>query len=193
MAAWALLTMLLADIRNGFAYHAGADKDKPLVPVCGINIACATSQTARHRGGLRNQNRKVVFMLLSVPVSVGEVVDKVTILEIKSARIADPDKLANITAELDSLRPLVSGGVFDNDEVIVLTDALRKVNGELWDIEDNIRAEEAAGRFGDRFIELARAVYVTNDRRAELKKQINLATGSQLVEEKSYEDYTGKG
>ena len=132
-------------------------------------------------------------MLLSVPVSVGEVVDKVTILEIKSARIADPDKLANITAELDSLRPLVSGGVFDNDEVIVLTDALRKVNGELWDIEDNIRAEEAAGRFGDRFIELARAVYVTNDRRAELKKQINLATGSQLVEEKSYEDYTGKG
>ena len=132
-------------------------------------------------------------MIPSVPVSVGEVVDKVTILEIKSDRIADTDKLRNIATELDALRPLVSGGVFDTDEVVALTDALRAVNGELWDIEDDIRAEEAAGRFGDRFIELARAVYVTNDRRAELKKKINLATGSELVEEKSYEDYTGKG
>ena len=132
-------------------------------------------------------------MNITVPVSVGEVIDKVTILEIKSNRIADTDKLRNIATELDALRPLVSGGVFDNDEVVALTDALRAVNGELWDIEDDIRAEEAAGRFGDRFIELARAVYVTNDRRAELKKKINLATGSELVEEKSYEDYTGKG
>lgn len=132
-------------------------------------------------------------MLLSVPVSVGEVVDKFTILEIKSARISDPDKLENIAAELEALRPLVSGGVFDGEEVALLTDALRTVNGQLWDIEDNIRAEEAAGRFGDRFIELARAVYVTNDRRAALKKKINLATGSALVEEKSYEDYAGKG
>ena len=132
-------------------------------------------------------------MLLSVPVSVGEVVDKFTILEIKSARISDPDKLENIAAELEALRPLVSGGVFDGEEVALLTDALRTVNGQLWDIEDNIRAEEAAGRFGDRFIELARAVYVTNDQRAALKKKINLATGSALVEEKSYEDYAGKG
>ena len=132
-------------------------------------------------------------MILSVPVSVGEVVDKVTILEIKSDRISDQGKLRNIATELDALRPLVSGGVFDTNEVTALTDALRAVNGELWDIEDDIRAEEAAGRFGERFIELARAVYVTNDRRAELKKKINLATGSELVEEKSYEDYTGKG
>ena len=132
-------------------------------------------------------------MILSVPVSVGEVVDKVTILEIKSDRISDTDKLRNIATELDALRPLVSGGVFDAEEVVALTDALRAVNGELWDIEDDIRAEEAAGRFGERFIELARAVYVTNDRRAELKKKINLATGSELVEEKSYEDYTGNG
>ena len=132
-------------------------------------------------------------MILNVPVSVGEVVDKVTILEIKSARISDEAKLKNIRAELAQLRPLVSGGVFDSLEVTALFDGLRTVNGELWDIEDNIRAEEAAGRFGDRFIELARAVYVTNDRRAELKKKINLATGSDLVEEKSYEDYSGKG
>jgi len=132
-------------------------------------------------------------MILNVPVSVGEVVDKVTILEIKSARISDEAKLKNIRAELEQLRPLVSGGVFDSAEVTALFDGLRAVNGELWDIEDNIRAEEAAGRFGDRFVELARAVYVTNDRRAELKKKINLATGSDLVEEKSYEDYSGKG
>jgi len=132
-------------------------------------------------------------MILNVPVSVGEVVDKVTILEIKSERIADVAKLLNIRAELAQLRPLVSGGVFDSAEVTALFDGLRAVNGALWDIEDNIRAEEAAGRFGDRFVELARAVYVTNDRRAELKKKINLATGSDLVEEKSYEDYSGKG
>ena len=132
-------------------------------------------------------------MILKVPVSVGEVVDKVTILEIKASRIADVDKLRNISAELEALRPLVSGGVFDSDELLTLTDALRAVNGELWDIEDDIRAEEAAGRFGDRFIELARTVYVTNDRRAALKKKINLATGSDLVEEKSYEDYAGGG
>ncbi|MEC8127032.1 MAG: DUF6165 family protein [Pseudomonadota bacterium] len=132
-------------------------------------------------------------MIITVPVSVGEVVDKVTILEIKSERISDSEKLRNVAAELDALRPLVSGGVFDSAELVALTDGLRAVNGELWDIEDDIRAEEAAGRFGERFIELARAVYVTNDRRAELKKKINLATGSQLVEEKSYEDYTGKG
>jgi len=132
-------------------------------------------------------------MILQVPVSVGEVVDKVTILEIKSSRISDESKLKNIRAELEQLRPLVSGGVFDSAEVSALFDGLRAVNGELWDIEDDIRAEEAAGRFGERFIELARAVYVTNDRRAELKKKINLATGSDLVEEKSYEDYSGKG
>lgn len=132
-------------------------------------------------------------MILNVPVSVGEVVDKVTILEIKSDRISDEAKLRNIRAELDQLRPMVSGGVFDSAEVTALFDGLRAVNGELWDIEDNIRAEEVAGRFGDRFVELARAVYVTNDRRAELKKKINLATGSDLVEEKSYEDYSGKG
>ena len=132
-------------------------------------------------------------MILNVPVSVGEVVDKVTILEIKEQRISDAAKVANVKAELEALRPLVTGGVFDSDMVVELTNALRGVNGELWDIEDNIRAEEAAGRFGDRFVELARAVYVTNDRRAELKKRINLAVGSDLVEEKSYQDYSGKG
>ena len=95
-------------------------------------------------------------MILSVPVSVGEVVDKITILEIKEQRISDAAKVANVKAELAALRPLVTGGVFDSDKVQNLTDGLRQVNAELWDIEDDIRAEEAASRFGDRFIELAR-------------------------------------
>ena len=141
---------------------------------------------------VRRYSNQGNLMNITVPVSVGEVIDKVTILEIKSERITDEAKLNNVAAELEALRPLVSGGVFDSAELVELTDGLRRVNAELWDIEDNIRAEEAGGRFGDRFIELARAVYVTNDRRADLKKKINLATGSVLVEEKSYEDYTAQ-
>ena len=82
-------------------------------------------------------------MNITVPVSVGEVIDKVTILEIKSERISDEAKLKNVATELDALRPLVSGGVFDSDELVELTDGLRRVNAELWDIEDDIRAEEA--------------------------------------------------
>tara|TARA_B100001287_G_scaffold236899_1_gene209674 strand:+ start:627 stop:920 length:294 start_codon:yes stop_codon:yes gene_type:complete len=97
-------------------------------------------------------------MNITVPVSVGEVIDKVTILEIKSERISDEAKLKNVANELEALRPLVSGGVFDSDELVELIDGLRRVNAELWDIEDDIRAEEAACRFGDRFIEIARAV-----------------------------------
>ena len=147
----------------------------------------------QHAAIERCHSKQGSSMNITVPVSVGEVIDKVTILEIKSERISDEAKLKNVATELEALRPLVSGGVFDSDELVELTDGLRRVNAELWDIEDGIRAEEAAGRFGDRFIELARAVYITNDRRAELKKKINLATGSDLVEEKSYEDYTGKG
>ena len=91
-------------------------------------------------------------MNITVPVSVGEVIDKVTILEIKSERISDEAKLKNVANELEALRPLVSGGVFDRDELVELTDGLRWVNAELWDVEDDIRAEEAACRFDDRFI-----------------------------------------
>jgi len=132
-------------------------------------------------------------MLLHVPLSVGEVLDKVTILEIKSERITDPAKLGNVRTELDHLRALLVDPVFEDAAVCSLVDALKQVNEALWDIEDDIRAEEAAEQFGSRFIELARAVYVTNDKRALLKKQLNEATGSTLIEEKSYKDYTGRG
>ena len=128
-------------------------------------------------------------MQLQVPVSVGEVLDKITILQIKLAHISDANKRVNIQNELNALLPLVAGDSFTTDEMQGLMAELKSVNEALWDIEDDIREKEAAKSFDAEFIELARAVYVTNDKRAEIKKQINLATGSALIEEKSYESY----
>ena len=128
-------------------------------------------------------------MQLQVPVSVGEVLDKITILQIKLAHISDANKRVNIQNELDALLPLVTGDGFTTDEMQGLMAELKSVNEALWDIEDDIREKEAAKSFDAEFIKLARAVYVTNDKRAEIKKQINLATGSALIEEKSYESY----
>ena len=128
-------------------------------------------------------------MQLQVPVSVGEVLDKITILQIKLAHISDANKRVNIQYELDALLPLVAGDVFTTVEMQGLMAELKSVNEALWDIEDDIREKEAAKSFDAEFIKLARAVYVTNDKRAEIKKQINLATGSTLIEEKSYESY----
>ena len=128
-------------------------------------------------------------MQLQVPVSVGEVLDKITILQIKLAHISDAAKRANIQNELDALLPLVEGDAFTADQMQALIAELKSVNEALWDIEDDIREKEAAKSFDAEFISLARAVYITNDKRAEIKKQINLATGSTLIEEKSYESY----
>ena len=128
-------------------------------------------------------------MRLQVPVSVGEVLDKITILQIKLAHISDAAKRVNIQNELDALLPLVAGDAFTTDQMQGLMAELKAVNEELWDIEDDIREKEAVKSFDAEFIRLARAVYVTNDKRAEIKKQINLATGSALIEEKSYESY----
>ncbi len=128
-------------------------------------------------------------MQLQVPVSVGEVLDKITILQIKLLHISDAAKLVNIQNELDALLPLVAGDAFTTEQMQGLMAELKSINEALWDIEDDIREKEAAKSFDTEFIRLARAVYVTNDKRAEIKKQINLATGSALVEEKSYEAY----
>ena len=128
-------------------------------------------------------------MQLHVPVSVGEVLDKITILQIKLAHISDARKRTNIQTELDALLPLVDGGSFASSQMQALTAKLKLVNEELWIIEDDIREKEAAKNFDNEFVQLARAVYVTNDKRAAIKKQINLATGSALIEEKSYEPY----
>ena len=128
-------------------------------------------------------------MQLQVPVSVGEVLDKITILQIKLAHIPDANKRVNIQNELDALLPLLAGDGFTTDEMQGLMAELKSVNEALWDIEDDIREKEAVKSFDAEFIKLARAVYVTNDKRAEIKKQINLASGSALIEEKSYESY----
>lgn len=129
--------------------------------------------------------------LFLVPVSIGEVVDKITILRIKQAEIRDPAKLANVERELTALEASYRAHVGEPPAVVQdLTAALQAVNGTLWVIEDDIRDCERRGDFGAEFIRLARAVYVTNDERARLKKEINLALGSALVEEKSYQDYT---
>ncbi len=122
------------------------------------------------------------------PVSPGELLDKITILEIKAERIEDAQKNANVRVELNLLNAIWASDVPDVD-VAEERAALKAVNEKLWEIEDDIRDEERAKRFGERFVELARSVYFTNDERARLKKVINTKMGSQIVEEKSYSDY----
>jgi hypothetical protein len=127
---------------------------------------------------------------LLVPISPGELIDKITILEIKSARMTDAAKLHNVRTELTLLEETWRASEFSRKADISEEWArLREVNGQLWDIEDEIRDKERAGEFDARFIELARAVYVTNDERAAAKRRINTKLGSTLVEEKSYKEY----
>lgn len=126
---------------------------------------------------------------LRAPVSVGELIDKITILEIKSERIKDADKLVNIKHELKALRTVWTKNKPADVDLTTPTAQLKDVNETLWDIEDRIRAKESRGDFDQGFIEIARAVYINNDKRAQLKREINLAVGSDLVEEKSYQAY----
>lgn len=119
--------------------------------------------------------------MLNVPVSVGEVLDKISILEIKSERITDTDKLNNVHTELSHLLL-----VAEAHRHPALESELKEVNEALWDIEDRIRVKEHLQEFDKEFVELARSVYVTNDQRANIKREINKVTGSELVEEKSY-------
>ena len=125
-----------------------------------------------------------------VPLSPGELLDKITILRIKSARMTDETKLRNVRVELDALERTWRDSGSAIPEVAADEAALQRVNEELWDIEDRIRDKECDHAFDDVFIELARAVYVTNDERAAVKKSINSRLGSTLVEEKSYANYT---
>jgi hypothetical protein len=124
-----------------------------------------------------------------IPVSPGELLDKITILEIKSERISDPQKVANVRIELELLRGTWSEAVEEDDVIRTLHSELRDINETLWKIEDDIRDRERTGDFDTRFIELARAVYITNDRRSGIKKKLNLHLGSRIIEEKSYQDY----
>lgn len=126
---------------------------------------------------------------IKVPVSPGEVLDKITILEIKSERMSDPDKVHNVKAELALLQETWNENIRDTREIQSLHAQLKEINETLWEIEDDIRDKERAKEFDDRFIELARAVYVTNDKRSRVKKELNLHLGSEIIEEKSYQDY----
>jgi hypothetical protein len=121
--------------------------------------------------------------MLLAPISVGELIDKITILEIKEERIADESKRVNVRHELEALRLIETSNV-PTDRI----DELREVNRALWDIEDEIREKERMSEFDERFVELARSVYFTNDRRSRIKRSINEISGSDLIEEKSYND-----
>ncbi len=124
-----------------------------------------------------------------VPVSPGELLDKITILRIKSERMEDTAKLANVRLELDLLEKTWRGALGAAHDVAAEERALQNVNERLWDIEDRIRDKEAVQTFDRDFIELARAVYIANDERAAIKKRVNQKLGSRIVEEKSYKPY----
>ncbi|MGP0061279.1 MAG: DUF6165 family protein [Beijerinckiaceae bacterium] len=128
-------------------------------------------------------------MGIRVEIAPGELIDKITILEIKFENIHDEHKLVNIRREYEMLRDVLQKEVVQSEELSRLTAALKEVNAELWRIEDDIRAQERAKTFGAEFVALARSVYRTNDRRAALKREINELLRSVLIEEKSYTTY----
>jgi len=126
---------------------------------------------------------------LPVPISPGELLDKISILEIKAERIDDPHKRANVEREFDMLTGLWHAEAAETGDITQMRTELKSLNEQLWDIEDEIRDCERNGDFGDRFVELARGVYKTNDQRAAVKRRINEALGSTILEEKSYTAY----
>ena len=127
---------------------------------------------------------------IHIAVSPAEVLDKITILEIKSVRMNDPEQVANVNIELARLKQTWADSVSEDKVIDDLREQLKIVNEALWEIENDIRDKERAREFDERFIELARSVYFSNDRRSKIKKDLNLHLGSAIVEEKSYQDYS---
>lgn len=128
-------------------------------------------------------------MLIETPVAAGELLDKMSILEIKSEKIKDAEKLKNISVELDMLKKVKADKLGETAELTQQYNALKAINEALWVIEDDIRECERQKQFDEKFIQLARDVYFTNDKRCEIKREINVLVGSQLIEEKSYQPY----
>lgn len=128
-------------------------------------------------------------MSILIEVSYGELIDKITILEIKAARINDPLKLCNVRNELVLLGNILDANIQSGSMVKALTDELRLINAQLWDVEDNLRKKELGKIFDEEFVELARSVYFTNDRRARVKRELNELLHSKVIEEKSYQPY----
>ncbi len=131
-------------------------------------------------------------MAIMAPISAGELLDKITILRVKAERIGDPAKEANVRKELEMLEAIAAEALADEPALAGLTAELKAVNAALWDIEDGKRDCERRQDFGPRFVSLARSVYIENDRRAAIKRSINVAAGSEIVEEKSYKPYLAK-
>jgi Family of unknown function (DUF6165) len=166
---------------------ASRDDDGPR-PLIGMGGAARDACDGKGRGRGMSVPRDVLPQDILVPISVGELMDKITILEIKSERLKNPSQLANVTRELAALRAVQLGDI-DRAMLDKLSAELKRVNAKLWDVEDSIRECDARGDFGQSFIELARAVYRLNDERSRLKKAINLASGSRIFDEKSYSWY----
>lgn len=128
-------------------------------------------------------------MTIKVELAYGELLDKTTILQIKSERISDESKLSNVNKELSLLSDLWKSDKKSSVDISEEFAALKDINEKIWDIEDGIRDKERVKEFDQEFIELARSVYFSNDKRAEIKRSINMKLGSELLEEKSYSDY----
>lgn len=126
---------------------------------------------------------------ISIPISPGELLDKITILEIKAVQINDKVKLQNVEIELELLNKTWQQSSINNENIKSLKQDLKKNNQNLWEIEDKIRLKESNKEFDQEFIELARSVYIQNDKRAATKRKINDLLGSKIIEEKSYTDY----
>jgi hypothetical protein len=154
-----------------------------------MNLSADSSACSLRLESPDNVQESRMIAEIKVPISPGELIDKITILQIKSARMTDPGKLANVRAELALLEATWRESTFATSNVEEQWTQLRRINEELWDIEDRIRDKERARTFDHEFIELARAVYVTNDERAAVKRDINAKLGSKIVEEKSYAKY----
>ena len=127
--------------------------------------------------------------MIKVVLSVGELIDKITILQLKMKFIKNKEQLNNVKNELRTLKPLLKENNLETPKINKLLTELYEVNLKLWKIEDKIRDKERQSDFSDEFISLARSVYYTNDKRADIKKKINLISGSELIEEKSYAKY----
>ena len=146
---------------------------------------------ARDRLGAPPGRTAASMSEILVPVSFGELLDKIAILQIKSERMNDPAKLANVRNELSALEKTWMAHPAAGTDIVRLRAELKAVNERLWEIEDDIRLKEKAQAFDEGFVKLARSVYFENDERARIKREINTALGSAYVEEKSYEDYKG--
>ena len=127
--------------------------------------------------------------MIKVALSVGELIDKITILQLKMKFIKNKEQLNNVNKELETLKPLLKVNNLETPEIKKHFSELYEINLELWKIEDKIREKEKQSDFGNEFVSLARSVYFTNDKRAEIKKKINFISGSELIEEKSYAKY----